>query len=224
MKNKIRTFGQQTPYKHQCHQSLLFTSCEAQQGAQNRARGGWSPGCKWTEMPSYKYADVFLHLLWQSQDGRCDAGTLLGLFSNYNQILLLFQCHYQRHSHVCLLLNATGPANYSGHKGTPQAEGKQFQSQERLLQMVGTTLTPSQSRGGTHCRMLCWFLDASISTPQGVLAASLQMLFPCPHLPVPSCLQALLYLWIQRQDLKENVLKHFQNPKINDTCHYKMTC
>lgn len=30
------------------------------------------------EMPSYKYAAIFLHLLWQSRDGRCDSGGVAG--------------------------------------------------------------------------------------------------------------------------------------------------
>lgn len=96
--------------------------------------------------------------------------------------------------------------------------------------LVGTALIPSRSTAGTCWKMLwlIWRCRSQWAALQqhisGVLVVPPQVLLPCPCVLVPSRLSAFLHLWIQRQDLKANVLEHFQNPKINDTCHYKMTC
>lgn len=138
---------------------------------------------------------------------------------------------------MCLLLNAPGPANYSGHKGTPWAKGKYFQSQERLLPLPRggyhslSDTTTVRSRAMLKDAVTRFPVPAAVSScpaahfrgagslPTGAPALPLLPALTCwcPHV----CRLLFLHLWIQRQDLKANVLEHFQNPKINNTCHYK---
>lgn len=107
-------------------------------------------------------------------------------------------------------------------------------------QMVGTALclTPPRCTAGTCWRMLwLWLwcrlqwalLQQHTSGGAGDLspgASALSLLLAITRLCSSMC-RLFWHLWIlriQRQDLKAYVLERFQNPKINDTCHYKMTC
>lgn len=141
---------------------------------------------------------------------------------------------------MCLLLNAPGPANYSGHKGTPQAKGKYFQSQERLLPLPGggyhslSDTTTVRSRAMLKDAVTRFPVPTAVSTcPAAHFRGAGSLPTGAPALPLLPALTCwcphvcrlffffFFHLWIQRQDLKANVLEHFQNPKINNTCHYK---
>lgn len=123
--------------------------------------------------------------------------------------------------------------------GTRELHGQRGNNSSRRsasfrCQMAGTLLSLLvHSRDVLEDAVTDFPMAVAVCTPPGahlrgcwpsLRRCSRLALAACPYMLVPSRLSAFLHLWIQRQGLKANVLEHIQNLKINDTCHYKVTC